>query len=258
MFTTNLINNEFLDDTNAKDATSKGKCPMGLKEWLECQDFILAAKAHQVGLLPVHTDSLLHFPAAAQYAVSIPHHMNELITSEMEPAFRFIFKASDVMKEVAAKICDKINPVLVQLREASLHEKREVLRYAQIIPTAIAAAYVGVSEHALKEWASKNAALGTRYAGARSYSLAELKIIADNRFWIYSEILSCPPRSTTPDDEKSFDEVVMVDYDVAAAFTGLSYNDLLKQVPRNQLYNRPFRMSDLEKIRVAKLNAQHA
>jgi hypothetical protein len=227
-----------------------------LKEWLECQDFILAAKAHQMGMLPVNAATLRHFPIVAQHAVSIPHLENELIFNEIQPALIGIFAAGAAIEDAAVKVSEKIKPVLKQLQDTSIRNKRDVLRYAQIIPTAIAAAYVGVSEHALKEWASLYQVFGSRYAGARSYSLAELNIIAENRFWICSEILACAPRSTTPDDDKVQDEVTMVDYDIAAAFTNLSYSEVVKQLPPNQLYNRPFRLSDLEKIRVAKLNAQ--
>lgn len=226
-----------------------------LTEWLECQDFILTGKAHQMGTLPVNVNSLRHFPAFAQQAVLMPHWQNQLIAAEMTPSLFSIIKTSEAIEVAAVKVREKVKPVLVQLYQASIHDKREVLRYAQIIPSAIAAAYVGVSEHALKKWASECKVFGNRYAGAHSYSLAELKIIAENRLWIYNEIVFCEERSTAQDDEKSLDEVTMVDYDIAAAFTGLSYQELLKQVPPNQLYNRPYRLSDLEKIRVAKLNA---
>lgn len=226
-----------------------------LQKWLECQDFILSGKAHSLGMLPVNVNSLRHFDAVAQDAFSLPHYENKMIIDELNPAFISIFKASGTIESAGKKIGEKTETPLAKLRQVSPHDKREVLRYAQIIPTAIAAAYVGVSEHALKEWASRSAVFGRTYAYAHSYSMAELNIIANNRFWIYSEVLNCAPRSTIP-DEKALDEIIMVDYDIAAAFTGLSNADLLKQVPPNQLYNRPFRLSDLEKIRVANLTAQ--
>lgn len=224
-------------------------------EWLECQDFILSAKAESIGMLPVNVASLRHFKAVSQDAFSVSHFKNKMIFDELAPAYGLMFKGSHAMKVAAQNVIQKIKSPLQQLPETPLANKREVLRYAQIIPSAIAAAYVGVSEHALKKWASMYKVFGKRYAGGYSYSLAELKIIAENRPWIYSEILFSKARSTAPDDEKLLDEVTIVDYDVAAAFTDLSYEEVLKHVPPNQMYNRLFRLSDLEKIRVAKLNA---
>jgi hypothetical protein len=224
-----------------------------LKQWLECKDFILCAKAHSIGVLPVNADSLRHFKAVAQCAFSVPHYENEKIVSEIAPSIAFVFKASNAMADAAAKVEEKIEPALEQLQVTPLGNKRDVLRHMQIIPTTVAAAYLGVSERSLHAWKKKEAVFGVEYAGSHCYSLEELKMIGNNRFWIYDSNFE-EIRITASDDDKSMDEVVMVDYDVAAAFTDLTYDELHKHLPRNQPYKRPYRLSDLEKIRVAKLN----
>lgn len=228
-----------------------------LQEWLECQDFIVSAKAHSAGMLPVNVDSLRHFGVAAQYAFSVAHYNNEMIAKEMAPAFVSIFKASEVLENAAEKVAKKVKPALEQLRAVLIQDKREVMRYMQIIPAAIAAAYVGVSEHALNQWNNYAQVFGASYAGSHCYSLEEAKMIANNRKWIYNTVDSDDFRITAPNDEKSLDEVVMVDCDVASAFTGLTHSELRYQLPRNQLAKRPYRLSDLEKIRVAKLNGTY-
>ncbi len=224
------------------------------KEWLECQDFIIASKAHKVGWMPVNVDSLRHFKALAQDAFSVSHYKNDMIIDEIGAARCLIFKAAEIMEVAGEKISTKIKCPLEKLREVPPEDKRKVLRYAQIIPTAIAAAYIGVSDHALKVWSKYLQVFGANYAGGHCYSLVELKMIANNRSWIYCEIEADERRIIASDDEKSLDEVVTLDYDFAAAFTGMTNEELREHLPRNQLSKRPFRLSDLEKVRVAMLN----
>lgn len=227
-----------------------------LKEWLQCQDFILAAKAHSNGSLPVNADSLRHVGAIEQFAYSRPYVQGLEMPDDMISVFVAIFNDGETLESEAQEMAKKIKPASEQLREVSIHDKREVIRYMQIIPTAIAAAYIGVSEHALNEWNNRRKVFGANYAGGHCYSLEELKMISNNRDWIYNTVDSDDFRITAPDDEKSMDEVVMVDNTVASAFTDLSNVELYQQLPRNQLTKRPYRLSDLEKIRVAKLNGQ--
>ncbi|MYN47441.1 hypothetical protein GTP23_20560 [Pseudoduganella sp. FT93W] len=239
------------------NAAVKEQFSVEKKEWLECQDFIIASNAQRIGWLPLNVNSLRHFKAFTCDAIYVTHLRNDMITSEMRAAYSLIHKASHIMKDAGAKICEKIKSPLEMLREAPLEDKREVLRYAQIIPTAIAAAYIGVSEHALSAWYKDLKVFGENYAGSHCYSLEELKMIASNRYWICSEIVPDDRRVTPSDDEKSLDEVVMLDYQFAAAFTDMTHEQMLEYLPRNQLSKRPYRLSDVEKIRIRKLNGTH-
>lgn len=226
-----------------------------LKEWLECQDFILVMKAIAVGHTDVRNESLRYLQGIANIFSGEPIE-NEIVRVGLSLYIAEPKHPALAGEEVASIMSEMTIPVMEQLTQASLENKRAVLRYAKIIPSPIAAAYIGVSEHALNEWNNCHRLFGERYAGGHAYSLAEIQLIASNRFWMYSEMGADDTRSTESYDAKALDEVVLVDPEVAFAFTDASYGTLAAKLPFNQLIKRPFRLSDLEKIRVAKLNGQ--
>jgi hypothetical protein len=239
----------------AAAAKPHNKYAAQLQEWLESKDFILGLKGISLGRLPVITGTLRHFKLSVNEVITGQHYANETIREELIKYNTHWSKACGDAAGIAAEVGAKIKPAMAQLVDVPLEHKREVLRYMQIIPTPIAAAYLGVAEHALNESKDCYQTFGDLYAGDHCYSLEELKLIQNNCCWIRTTIAVGSNRATEADDEKSLDQVVMVDEEVAIAFTGMDHNELIEKLPRNPLWQRPYRLSDLEKIRIAKLAA---
>lgn len=228
--------------------------PQALQEWLECQDFILGMKGASIDQKEFRNDSLFNLHGIANILSGLPIK-NEIVRTGLLSYLTDSKNLNAAAAKAASFVEQVSNPVIDQLAEMPLEDKRSVLRYAQIIPSPIAAAYIGVSEYALKEWKNRRPVFGAQYAGGHCYSHAEMQIIANNRFWIAGDV-NYEQRATSRNDEKSLDEILMVDYDIACSFTDPDPIDWLFDVPFSQMQKRPFRLSDLEKIRVAKLNGQ--
>lgn len=194
-----------------------------LKKWLKCQDYILGMQDFSMRATPM---------------LSVEVH--RLKTSGAE---------------VAKQLIAEGEPAIDQLRRAPLEYKRAVLSYMHIIPVSIAAVFLGLSEKNLNDWQQCWSIFGKSYAGAHCYSLNELYVIANNRGQIFTGLVAEEVRDVSTVAHTALDEVVMVEEKVAAALANMSLDEIHDRLPRNALIRRPFRLSDLEKIRVAKLNA---
>jgi hypothetical protein len=225
-----------------------------LKEWLECQDFILAMIGIHMGSGDVVLKHLRHLVIAVGHsmvatAVANPKIRAFLPNVENPPIW-------DGELKWAADMQAQLREAAAMLQAVSLKEKREVMRYVKIIPTPVAAAYLGITEDMLNNMKARPPFLfGTQYAGGHCYSMEELNLIAQNLEWacdwIYEKV---PP---LPDDDSTvLDRVVMVDEYIATALTDTTVVELSKLLSTTEHTRRPFRLSDLEKIRVAKLNGQ--
>lgn len=155
---------------------------------------------------------------------------------------------------------DLIAPV-AQLRAAPAEDKRSVLRANHVVSVAVAAAYLGVTAaalHALTAIYTKF--IGARYAGGYCLSIDEVFMIEknmnwfDNMYW-YDGKSTATAQVTAKPDETAFDHLLYLDTEIACAYTDMTQIELSKAVRRSAQSRRPFRLSDLEKIRVAKLNA---
>ncbi|MEV4783406.1 hypothetical protein [Burkholderia sp. LMU1-1-1.1] len=209
--------------TKHAEAACDKKYPVQLKEWLERRAFTMSMQAFGMCVAPVRSGRL--------------HALK------------------DHVADVATQLIAEDDSAIDTLRSAPLEFKREVLRYMQIIPAAIAAAFLGVSEKNLTNWQQCWSIFGKSYAGAHCYSLKELHMIAENRGQIYTGLVSDDIRAVASVADTALDEVVMVEEEVAAAFVDMSRIEIHAELPRNALMRRPYRLADLEKIRVAKLNA---
>lgn len=205
--------------------------------------------------IPVNVSSLQHCKVSTNSAPQVLGNLNVGMRKLLQRCGEPVFHMSDDLLKLAEMAEASAKPGVEQLSDVSLREKREVLRYMQIIPTSIAAAYLGISETALNEWKGYYEAFGARYAGGHCYSLEELKLIANNRWWFYTCVVAHEIRVTDEGDEKTLDQVVMVDEKLAIALTDMARSELIEIMPRNPLLLRQYRLSDLEKFRIAKLNA---
>lgn len=154
---------------------------------------------------------------------------------------------------MAEAIAADMTPDLVKLLSVPLRDKRDVLRHMQIIPTPIAAAYLGMSEDDLnKSKNNKYFEFGSPYLGNHCYSLEELNLIANNIEM--TEVRDFKRHHLIKDvAHNALDQVVMVDAVTACAFTNMPQEELVAKVPHTALQRRRYRLSDLEKVRIAKL-----
>jgi hypothetical protein len=229
-----------------------------LKEWLECKDFVLAMEGAYLGQLPVDTTSLRYYDESINSVFAHMCHDNDKINTELKKIVKPWFEASDYALVMALEVEKQIDSGLKQLQKTSLHHKREVLRHMYIIPTAIAAAYLGVTEddlNGLKR--SEGQLFGTQYLGGHCYSMEELNLIARNIGWLWHRAALAADYEHKIVDvaHNALDQVVMVDEVVACACTNMTLAKLIKEVPHTALNRRRYRLSDLEKVRIAKLNA---
>lgn len=227
-------------------------------EWLECQDFILSIKAHRRCWDPVQLQSLPHFQAEIKPMVTKSKSANKTIEQQIDPFFYQYFNLSEGAMDMADAVAQQIPSALAQLKAASLGEKRQVLRYMHIVSPAVSAAFLGTSEDIANELKSSDSfgvPLGKNYAGSHSFSMAELELIADNTVWVECGDGISLKKAQAAYDETILDHVTLVDEETAIAFTNLSSDELHAAVPRTSHTRRPYRLADLEEIRVAKMKA---
>ena len=249
--------------TSVQHAEESGRHPRpspDLQEWKECQDFILAMKGNSLGVLPVNMRSLRHFKAEVHEVLTATTECNSKIEEQLRKFNTHwvdVCRRAELMRdEMAAQTATP----LTKLKTASLAEKREVMRYMQIIPPAVCAAILGTSENAVNNMkngtdSTRKPVLGKSYAGSHCYSMEELNLIANNLVWTYVQEYTEGHAAVQLDDATALDQVVMVDVQTAMAMTDTTPEELAELVPFTLHPRRPYRLADLEQIRVAKLAA---
>lgn len=172
----------------------------------------------------------------------------------------------EVVESLRSAIVEKHVPhdeQVAKLKSVALKAKRNVLDTMAIIPTPTAAAYLGIPEVRLREMKYK-AMFGDVYMGRQCFSMDELALLAMNPGWVkYYTPVASEEQIVLPNPAALY-EMTFVDEDFACAYTDLDIYNLAKQAKPSQrrygTYNikHQFRLSDLEKIRVAKLTATAA
>lgn len=164
--------------------------------------------------------------------------------------------ANDIAIRKAANVSLSMRRHIQRLQEAHLTNKRNVLHTIPVVSTPVAASYLGVPPDALLT--SENhckAVLSLRYIGMTSYSMSDLQLIAENPHWMLPHV----PKAQAG-LQKGLRPVpayqVFVDWEVATAYTDMTLDELNKCVKKSTHPARPYRLSDLEMIRVTKLNGQ--
>lgn len=170
-----------------------------------------------------------------------------------------------VTKSLRTAITEKRVPhdkQVAQLKSAALKFKRKVVDTMAIIPTPAAAAYLGIPEARLREM-KYNAMFGDVYMGRQCFSMDELALLAMNPGWVKYYTPEASAEQIVLPNPAALDAMTFVDEELACAYTDLAIYNLAKQAKpslrRYGTYNikHQFRLSDLEKIRVAKLIASH-
>lgn len=181
-----------------------------------------------------------------------------------EPIYKLISKvqalsgkdiAAEVEKFKAAKSKELIASA-EQLRAASLSDKRAVMRAVHVVGMPIAAAYLGTTTRCLNEFTNEHVrVIGDRYAGGYCLSIDEVFLIEQNKKWLGDSTSAVQVAERDQIKEDVFYHMLFVGADVACAYTDMTLPELSKNVAQGAQSRRPYRLSDLEKIRVAKLNA---
>ena len=85
--------------------------------------------------------------------------------------------------------------------------------------------------------------------------MEELNLFARNPHWIAMGLHADDghDHAITEVDVTALDQLVLVDQQVAIAFTNMTHHELIKQVPHTSLARRPYRLADLEKLRIEKM-----
>lgn len=143
-----------------------------------------------------------------------------------------------------------------ELQAASLENKREILHAIPVVTMPVSAAFLGVNEANLRSLQHNcNGLFGAQYAGRQCYSAEELILFAKNQNWMSVYTNAEPQEKDELPPLTMLDHLTFVDDDIAMAFTNLSYRELCNQVRESNRSHLPCRLSDLEKIRIAKLDA---
>ncbi|MCS0631664.1 hypothetical protein NX786_20260 [Telluria mixta] len=144
------------------------------------------------------------------------------------------------------------------LRDVPLADKRKLMDAMPIIPVPVGAAFLGVAEADLHDINSQSrGAFGDMYLRRRCNSMNELLLIAQNPEWLHDRVDSS---ALVLGNCRVLDSIIYVDIRTAAAYTDMELCEVDNQVKSNgrfsYVYGPTYRVSDLEEIRVAKLNAQ--
>jgi hypothetical protein len=149
---------------------------------------------------------------------------------------------------------DLIAPI-DQLRAASLADKRTVLRSVQLVGAPVAAAYLGIAPRTLSMFTERHAqVIGAPYARGYCLSIDEVFMIEQNPQWLAGAVSDKDVNNPNQGDGSVFDCLLYVSEEVACAFTDMTPRELGKAVTAGAQASRPYRLSDLEKIRAAKLD----
>jgi hypothetical protein len=152
-----------------------------------------------------------------------------------------------------------VNKQISVLQDVPLKDKRNLLDDMPIVPVSVGAAFLGVAEADLHDVNAQNCGVfGNIYLRRRCNSMNELLLIAQNPAWLRDR--SDSSTALVLPDSSVLDSVTYVDIRTAAAFTNMDLDEVSEQVQSNGrfscYYGPTYRVSDLEEIRVAKLNAQ--
>jgi hypothetical protein len=172
-----------------------------------------------------------------------------------------VFKAFEhmahfIVNRKAANISTSMRRHVQNLKEAHLVNKWDVLRTIPVVSAPVSASYLGVSSDALLTCENHcKAVFSMDYIGAACYSVEDLQMIAENAHWVLPHVIKAPT-----DAQGRLMPVplhkVFVDWEVALAYTNSTMNELNKRVYKSTHPTRQYRVSDLEQIRIAKLNGQ--
>jgi hypothetical protein len=170
-----------------------------------------------------------------------------------------ILTDKDIVAQLAAFTSQNqqnLHAPIEQLRLAPTVNKRAVLRSIPIINIPVAAAYLGTTAAALHQFTSDHVnVIGASYAGGYCLSIDEVFMIEQHLHWLEGNARPGHSRCALQPDATVFDHFLYVDELVASFYTDVGMLEIRKGTSESAHVRRPYRLFDLEKIRVAKLNA---
>lgn len=200
-------------------------------------------------------NALTNSVANLSYAPTMPEDirasMRVVIRNAHEKAYR-------QLRSEAKLSMIPMDQQIAALKAAPLTDKRNLLDSMPIINVPIGAAFLGVAEADLHDLNSHSGGVfGDMYMRRRCNSMNELLLIAQNPGWLRYRPDGLPPLDS-PDAAMLY-EITYVDIWTASAYTNMSWDKMQKEVRANGSFHgwdRTYRVSDLEKIRIANLSAQ--
>lgn len=191
--------------------------------------------------------------ASLAYASTTPEDVRATLRLAIENSHQ---KAYRELRFAAKLSMIPVDQQISALQDVPLTDKRKLLDGMPIIPVTIGAAFLGVAEADLHDINSQSRGVfGNTYLRRRCNSKNELALIAKNPGWLGRHSDASPPPLTPPDFEM-LDRITYVDIYTAMAYINASWDEMKEEVQatgRAQSYNRTYRVSDLEAIRLAKL-----
>jgi len=228
-----------------------------VNKWIALTSAYLALKASLINQ-QIDTDAMVRATHGQMWGASIDSAKEEPIRKMIDTVKKMTQK--DIKMRIALfNVCGRdgqTDPV-AQLCKAPLEDKRIYLRAVQVVSTPVGAAYLGITAGVLNQFTTDHMnVIGGRYARGYCLSMDELFLIEQNPKWLVCAMSENDVSEVKATDDRVFDYLLYVGEDVACAFTNMDPSELRKATKAGAQAMRPFRLSDLEKIRVAKLNAQ--
>lgn len=227
-------------------AVSQNKWASAYAEKMELKAALINAKV-EISSLVINTHNFL-------WRANISWVKNEPIDKLIQKVKKMSQKDIETRLAIFDMINNKdlISPV-EQLRLASPTDKREVLRAVPLVSAPVAAAYLGITTGAMNEFAHNHfRVIGDSYAGGYCLSIDEIFLIEQNPHWLVGATSSDKVLDLEQAND-AFDRLLYVSTDVACAFTDLPPFELSQAAHRSAQSRRPYRLSDLETIRIAQL-----
>jgi hypothetical protein len=159
------------------------------------------------------------------------------------------------LSEFASTNVGKLTTRIQQLQAAPLANKHSMLRSVPLVSVPIGAAFLGINTSMLYKFTADFAGIiGDFYAGGYCLSIDEILMIEQNPQWCGAITRVNEVTAKKPVDGRIFDHMLNVNECVACAFANMTPSELRSTVQQNSQTRRPFRLADLEKVRVEKLS----
>jgi len=199
--------------------------------------------------------ALMDSIAYATYNPDIPANIRAQVRAAIQNGDE---KANRQFRSEAKSAVIPVDQQVYALENASPMDKRKLLDTLPIIPVPVGAAFLGVAEADLRALNSQSGGVfGDLYMRRQCNSMNELLLIAQNPGWLGYRPDGAPPLMS-PDAEMLY-AITYVDIWTAMAYTNMGWREVKAQVDANGRYfryERTYRVSDLEDMRVAKLKAR--
>lgn len=181
---------------------------------------------------------------------------SQLRDAQLELMNAWNAEADDELQDKLTMTEVSVGQQILALKAASLDDKRIVLASIPIIQRQYAAGFLGITELAFNHFSAfHHDIFGQCYMNQRCYSLDELILIDSKPEWLSNYRKSPTPAAAPKPGYPQFAHSTVVEDKVAMAFCNIT-RDELPRVAYVTSRVSAYYLADLEKIRIAKLEAQ--